>query len=526
MPRGAAVSVSAATIPDQLADVAARQPDRPALEDTAGERLTYGTLAEQVENVARSLAAAGMAKGDRVLFSVRPSLAAIVLILATARAGGVLVAFDLGMGPALFASRMALLRPRWVMAESVVYALSALAPARRLFRLRGLTLPDLGRLPGARFVRVGRRLPGVPPSYELADLARATPAGAPAFPDPEGADPILVVFTSGTTAAPKAVVHTNRSIAASMAVIASSLAIGPADVAYSDKLHLILPALLAGARVVIPRYRRFLAARTLRDLVRYGATQTFGVPSEFQQLLELAARHHIRLPASLRAIFLGAAPVHGGFLARLRETVDVRTRVWCVYGMTEMLPVCRVDLEEKLAYDGPGDLVGAPFTGVRVDLAEDGELIVAGPHLFDHYWGEPSIARHPTGDLATLDPAGRVVLLGRKKDMIIRGQTNIYPALVESIVARVPGVRGCCLVGLYLEDLNDEEVVLVVEPEPGTELPALERRLWREMSGGAHPIDTGALPDRVAFQTLPLVGRSRKVDRPALRARLAAAAEG
>src|SRR5438477_12196396 len=101
------VPVSTATIPDQIAAVAARQPERPALEDTAGGRLTYAALAAQVENVARSLVTAGLEKGDRVLFSVRPSIAAIVLILATARAGGVLVAFDLGMGPALFAARMA-----------------------------------------------------------------------------------------------------------------------------------------------------------------------------------------------------------------------------------------------------------------------------------------------------------------------------------------------------------------------------------------------------------------------------------
>ena len=140
-------------------------------------------------------------------------------------------------------------------------------------------------------------------------------------------------------------------------------------------------------------------------------------------------------PDTLRQIVLGSGPVDRPLLARLRPFLPSSTQVQSVYGLTEMVPVACVDMAEKLAWQGEGDLVGAPLPGSRVRIGEDDELHVAGNWLCDRYLGGEPLTEVATGDLARLDNEGRIVLLGRIKDMIIRGHYNIYPALYEGKIA-------------------------------------------------------------------------------------------
>jgi acyl-CoA synthetase (AMP-forming)/AMP-acid ligase II len=189
--------------------------------------------------------------------------------------------------------------------------------------------------------------------------------------------------------------------------------------------------------------------------------------------------------------------------------------------MTEIVPVCRASLEEKLDFHGDGDLVGTPFPEVAVRLADDGELLVAGPHLFRGYLGAPPAVEHATGDLASIDHSGRVILRGRKKDMIIRGGHNIYPALLEPVIREIAGVRRCALVACSVSGTSDERVVLAVEPDDGQHPARLHRRLAQELRSGPHCIEAAAQPDRIViYKHLPLVARSDDVDRQALRQRL------
>jgi acyl-CoA synthetase (AMP-forming)/AMP-acid ligase II len=528
---------------DQVLDLLARQcaerGDATALLEASGRRLSYGDLGRQVDFASENLRRIGLRPGERVLFAVRPSLQAIVLILAVLRRGGVLVAADLGMGEAVFAARMALVQPRWMIAESMLLTLAAWRPVRSLLARRGVALPNLAGLSGTHVIRVGRRWPGVPASSSFDELVTQPTTAEPyesnvgstsfhagggdgqetmgAALDHLAADqPAFVVFTSGTTDAPKAVVHTRASIGASVHILAEHLAFGPHDVPYSGDLHVIVPALLAGAKVVLPRRGRFSAGRFFRDVDRYGVTHAFGTPSDFLGVVSHARRIRRRLPAHLRALMLGAAPVDRAFLARVHDVVPNSTAVWTVYAMTEMLPVARVNLHDKLARNGLGDLVGEPFPGVTARLAADGELLLSGPHLFAGYFGQASVTEHATGDLAAFDEHGRIVLLGRKKDMIIRGHQNVYPGLYEPTIAAIAGVRRCSLVGVYGDDAADERIVLAVEPEADQRLPDLERRLRAELRSGAHSIDLAVQPDAIVFTQLPVAGRSNKVDKRAL----------
>jgi acyl-CoA synthetase (AMP-forming)/AMP-acid ligase II len=504
---------------DVLVDLERQSIERPgalALQETSGRRMTFAELHARIRTVAGSLLAEGMRPAERVLFTVPPGIDSIVLILAIVQAGGVVVAANPLMGPELFASRIRLMEPSWVMASTLVYWLGRI---RRPAFLRGLPLlPDLRAVPARHFVSVGPPLLGGPATIAMRSLLRAGRSTDPAVPRPPD-DPVVIVFTSGTTAAPRAVVHTNASIGAALDIMSREARFEPGDVLYTDQLHLILPALRAGVPTVIPR-GRFRAARLLEHLRRYRISHTFGVPSEYQELVEYASSHHLSLPASLRKVLLGSAAVPATFLRRLVPLLSTRTRVTCVYGMTEAIPVCLIDLEAKLEYRGEGDLVGAPVAGVTIRTAADGELIVRGPNVCRGYWGHEPIAELSTGDLGRLDANGNVVLIGRKKTMIIRGQENIYPELFESTITGIAGVRRCCLVGLYRDREADEQVILCVEPDPGIDETTLPPRVMRELRDGPHRIGAAALPDRIVLMPIPLSVRSRKVDRSAVVAAL------
>jgi acyl-CoA synthetase (AMP-forming)/AMP-acid ligase II len=188
-----------------------------------------------------------------------------------------------------------------------------------------------------------------------------------------------------------------------------------------------------------------------------------------------------------------------------------------VYGMTEILPVAIADGAEKLARaDSEGDYLGRLVPSVRARIA-DGELFLAGPGLASRYLAEKPLAEVRTGDLARLD-GDELVLLGRRKDMLIRGTQNVYPGLYEPVIADLPGVREAVMTGVP-DEIGDDRIVVLVVPEldPPASLDArhpLARSVAPALPG---LIDAGVIPDAVfASPELPRAGRSRKLDRRAI----------
>jgi acyl-CoA synthetase (AMP-forming)/AMP-acid ligase II len=505
--------MNVATLLDQIDEQCRHDPSAPALIQARGQTLTYGDLKTELDALTNGLLNAGMRPGDGVVYSIRPSPESVLLLLAVVRCGGVVVAVDPGMSPDLFAARLSLLEPRWVMAESLLYAMARLRPVRRMLERRGIRLPNLD-VPGARLVLQGRRLPWAQNALYYADLLLNGAAAEAQEIDPDGS--AVVVFTSGTTSMPKGVVHTRSSIGAGLAMVAVHLGLFPSDRLYTDQLHMIIPALMAGASVVIPR-PRFDADVTLADLTAYRPTHAYWVPAQLEEIMSRAGAAGMALPESIEVVILASAPVLRDFLRRCREALPAKVRVYSAYAMTEILPVCFVEMAEKLAYEGTGDLAGAPCPGVRLRIAGDGEVIVAGPNLCHGYLAGPALDEVATGDLGRVDPDGRLVLLGRKKDMIIRGAYNIYPGLIEETVAGISGVRCCALVGIYDEKHADEIVVLAFEAEPGFDSIEVQARIRREIREGPHRIDLQAQPDHIVAQDIPRSGRSHKVDKIALR---------
>jgi acyl-CoA synthetase (AMP-forming)/AMP-acid ligase II len=469
-----------------------------------------------------------------VLFAVRPGVDAVVLALGAVAAGGTLVLADPGLAPDVLAARLAITRPKWVVTESLLYTLSG--PLRGLARRRGLLLPNLrDPLPGwpVRHLYTGPWLPGVPrgalrlsvilgspgssapatsstpgrtgtPGTQTAPGMLGTRTGqnghgpyGPPGGSPTADQPAAVIFTSGTTARPRGVVHTRGSLAAGLELFQSAFPLGPGDIVHTDQLMLGRPALLAGATWSLPGGGDLAA-----ELAERKATHTFAVPVHLDRLL----RKTPKLPGTLRYLLLGAAPAPPGVL---RRAIEAGPEVLSVYAMTEALPIAIASARRKLA-QAEGDLLGAPLPGVGVRIADDGELFVSGPHLAQRYLGEEPLKEVATGDLVRLEE-GRLVLLGRKKDMLLRDGVNIYPGLYEPAIAALPGVAEAAIVGLPDPETGDEEVVLAVIPT-GDYDEALLREAIPEI------VDAAAVPDRIeSLDAFPRSGRAGKLDRAALR---------
>lgn len=557
-------SIDTADLISAVYAAAERVPDRPAITAPGrrqprwtrqrndgvrpGRTITYRGLVAGIEATARGLLEEGFGSGERMLFSVRPSPEAFILALGAVRAGGSVVFIDPGIGPALFRDRAELAAPRWAASESLLYLLSAKSPLRPLARRRGLLLPDYGAMDVRHFYS-GPWLPGVPRGASpLGDLAG--PSHGDVRQD-DAAESVteqeaVIIFTSGTTGSPKGVVHTRGSLAAGFEQLSTRCTFGEGDRIHSEQLMMGLPALIAGAHWTMPGYGFSAHIDPLRLAAELGpasgqgtsydaATHLFLVPSQLAPILDAVEEGSVQLPGTLRTVMLGAAPILAPFLDRAMKLLpDVDFKL--IYGMTEVLPIAIADGREKLAFasgteaeftapdgSGEGDFLGEPLPAVGIRVAEDHELFARGPNMCRGYLGEDAMAEHATGDLVRLDHGGtgtpRLVMIGRKKDMIIRGKTNIYPALYEPLIAAVPGVRQAVMVGVP-DSIGDEAVWLAVVPGPGQASQALKSRLAKELP---KIIDESALPDHVeVLDALPTTGRHRKADRVALRAMFAA----
>ncbi|MFB0633055.1 AMP-binding protein, partial [Streptomyces sp. AB3(2024)] len=381
--------------------------------------------------------------------------------------------------------------------------------ARTLARRARLELPELAGL--GPVATVGPRLPGCAPALETG----APRTGVPVYGGTDAADAVIV-FTSGTTSRPRAVVHSRAGLAAGMDTVAALFTADPAaggqcaEPVLGGTFFVLVPSLTRGAPVALPARSPAVLARQLRRLRPRDAYLT---PPQLRDALGAGARFGGR-------VWTGSAPASAALLDRVRAAGA--DEAWGVYALTELFPAAAVESREKAAFAGAGDLVGAPLPGVRAVADGDGQLLLAGPAARDRYLGEEPDPWVRTGDRARLDGAGRIVLEGRCKDMVLRRAENIYPGLYEPGL-HVPGVELGVLVGVPAGD-GDERLVAVVQPQRGIPEPALRAAL----SDPLRRMGT-ARPDALLFARIPLSGRSRKPDRAAaseLAAGLLAAGRG
>jgi len=447
--------VDAATLGELFDRGRPADPSAVLLEVPGCAPVTYGEADAASARLAGALADLGVTPGDRVAVQVDKSPAFLLVYRACLRAGAALVPINPAATDPEVAHVVGDARPAVLVHD----------PARR---------PPPG--PVALTMDAAGR-------GSLADHAADQ---ADAFDDvaPHPEDLAAVLYTSGTTGAPKGVMLSQRNLASNGATLADAWGFGPDDVLlhalpvfHTHGLFVATHCVLAsGARMVF--LPRFDVAAVLAALPR--CTVFMGVPTYYTRLLaadalDRAATRHVRL------FTCGSAPLlegtHRAFRERTGHAILER------YGMTETSMITSNPLVGERR---PGT-VGRPLPGVEVRVTDDtgtvvtagavGEVAVRGPNVFDGYWGQPprpsslfsADGFFRTGDLGRVDADGYLHLVGRSKDLIISGGENVYPIEVEAVLDALPGVQESAVVGVPDDDLG-ERVVAVLVAEPGAVL--------------------------------------------------------
>lgn len=490
------------TIPRLLQEQAHRFASHEALVD-ATSRYTYAQLLDEVNRVARGLAAIGIGRGDRVAILMGNRAEWLLAFLAVQQLGGVSVGLN-----------------TWSTARELEYTLShgeasCLISTDRLRRLdfRG----TLAGIPRASLPKLQRSVwlaadPATPVQVDAAageitwdellrrgesvPQAQVDAAAQATQPD----DVAMLLYTSGSTAAPKGILLQHGHW------VTNSFHIGERQhVTEHDRLWLAVslfwsfgivnavPNLLTHGGCVVLQ-ESFDAGEALALIERERCTVFYGTPNIVQALWE----HPDRTKHDLSSLRTGATI---GTPEQVQRAVDLGIHEICnIYGLSETYGNCAViDAHEPLEVRLQS--VGKPLPGVTVRIChidtgepvpagEKGEIRVKGP-VVKEYLKDPaktaeSFDEHGffrTGDLGTLDADGRLYYKGRIKEMVKSGGINVAPAEVEEVLMRHPAVRTAYVIGVPHPTL-DEALVAILIPEPGAKADADEIKAFckREMA--------------------------------------------
>ncbi|MGD2135746.1 MAG: class I adenylate-forming enzyme family protein, partial [Gemmatimonadales bacterium] len=427
-------------------------------------RLTYAQVDGEAAALAGALADLGIGAGEHVAVDLPNSPEWIVALLAVARLDAVFVPLQPSLGYHELRFQLRNTEARVAVAAETLGDVEYL----ELFEDMIGELPELQYL-----VTVGHedfwyddRV------FEFRDLVtrgRRTPAPSPTL-DPSEA-PLTTLYTSGTMGKPKAAVLTHRNVLHAARATAAALRLEPDDRVLAAVpfftifgLHLAVMALGAGSALVLQA--PFEPGPALDLLETEAITVVHGVPTMFQLLMAEPSFGSRNLSAVRTGIVAGA-PVSVDLVRRIRQWNDVQI----AYGLTETGPTVSVT-----RFDDPRaqreQSVGRPIDEVTVRVVDPqtgtlhgreavGELAVQGPNVMAGYHRMPSATQQSftaegyflTGDLAIVDDDGFISIVGRRKEMIIRGGYTVLPREVEDVLRTHPGVENACVVGIPQEIL-------------------------------------------------------------------------
>jgi long-chain acyl-CoA synthetase len=427
---------------DLLRRTARETPDRVAVIDPDGGRLSYGELDQRVSAAAVALLDAGLSAGDRITLHLPTGAEFVVVYLGALRAGLVAVPVN----PSYTSPEA-----EWLRSDS------------------GATL-HLDESAAAEL------------------LARAS-SGADPGCDRGGEALAVLLYTSGTSGRTKGAMLSARALMANLDQLA---AVDPPLVTSSDVVFVPLPlshvfglnaglgmALRVGATVVLAD--RFDPGATLATMAAERVTTVLGVPGQYAAWLADPAMAEGF--AAVRFAMSGSATLGRGVVEGFAAA---GVKVYDGYGLTEAAPVVAINALGRDRDHPVNGAVGRPLPGVEVELrdaegelvddGDPGRLFVRGANLFSGYWPDGADGPDPdgwfgTGDVALADESGQLHLVGRTSDLVIVNGFNVYPAEVEAVLAAQSGVAEVAVVGV--EDATTGEAVhAYVVPTAGTSLDA------------------------------------------------------
>ena len=453
-------------------------PGRPFIETGDGTVLTYSQFAALAGRFACALGMLGVKPGDRIAVQVEKSVAALALYVGCVRAGAVFLPLNTAYTRTELDYFIADAEPRLLVVD----------PARQA------GFADLATFPGApRVETLGAA--GEGSFAEAAARCNASFEDCPRAPD----DLAAILYTSGTTGRSKGAMLTHDNLLSNALTLRDAWRFTRDDVLlhvlpifHTHGLFVATNTIMAAgaAMLFLPR---FDAKAVVGMLPR--VTTMMGVPTLYVRLL--AEPGLAEAARGIRLFTSGSAPL-------LPETHEAFTRltghaILERYGMTE------TNMNTSNPYEGPRvpGRVGPPLLGVAVRVTdretgatlpagETGMIEIRGPNVFKGYWRNPEKTAAEftadgffvSGDLGGFDATGSLAIVGRAKDLVISGGTNIYPREVEEAIDSLPGVLESAVIGLPDSDLG-EVVAAVVVRAPGATideaeiLAALAERLAR-----------------------------------------------
>jgi fatty-acyl-CoA synthase len=460
------------TVGANLERAVARHGDREALVVRHQDvRLTYAQLNEQVDRVARALVAYRLEPGDRIGIWAPNCAEWVVVQFAAAKAGAILV----NVNPAYRTSELEyvlkqsglrlLITARAFKTSDYVAMVEEVAPrCKALERTVFLDSPDWDELLAA------------------GDADVELPAGL------QFDDPINIQYTSGTTGFPKGATLSHHNILNNAFFVGEACGYTPEDrvcipVPFYHCFGMVMGNLgctTHGACIVVPA-PAFEPGATLEAVQNERCTSLYGVPTMFIAELEHPDFDSFDL-SSLRTGIMAGSPCPVEVMRRVIDQMHMPQVTIC-YGMTETSPVSTQtsaddDVEHRAGTVGRVHphvevKIVDPGTGRCVPVGEPGELFTRGYGVMLGYWDEHGKTAEAidqaswmhTGDLATMDADGYVRIVGRSKDMIIRGGENVYPREIEEFLHAHPDVTDVQVVGLPDERYGEEIAAFVIAGE-------------------------------------------------------------
>jgi fatty-acyl-CoA synthase len=474
------------TIGENLRRTAERFPEREALVVRSQQvRLTYRELEEQVRQVARGLMARGVAKGDRVGIWAPNRAEWVLLQYATATMGAILV----NINPAYKTAEL-----EHALRQSGVGVLVS-ASAFRTSDFAGMIEEVRGRCPALREVIILETgWQGLLEGAGAVSEAQLAEREATLEPD----DAINIQYTSGTTGFPKGATLTHHNILNNGFFVGEGQRLTEADrvcipVPFYHCFGMVLGNLACtthGAAMVIPG-ESFDPVAVLEAVTAERCTALYGVPTMFIGILEHPRFGEFSFP-TLRTGIMAGSPCPVEVMKKVQTRLHMPEVTIC-YGMTETSPVSTqtaVDdpLAKRTATVGRVHphlevKIAEPATGRVMPRGATGELCTRGYSVMLSYWNDAESTRRSidaarwmhTGDLATMDEDGYVNIVGRIKDMIIRGGENVYPREIEEFLYGHPAISDVAVIGVPSERYGEEVMAWVrLKPDADCDAAALE----------------------------------------------------
>ncbi len=449
---------------------AARHRDKAALVFD-GHPLSYGEMADRIARVAAGLEGRlGLGKGERLAYLGMNRPEALILFFACARIGAIYLPLNWRLAPPEYAYILKDGTPRVLVAEAEFAA-----------AMDGLENVEAN----LKRVVVGGARDGW---LDFGDLALDQGAGETTTPEGRGdaADPVLLCYTSGTTGRPKGAILTQEAIEWNArnsehmhALTAADRVLTTLPLFHVGGLNIqTTPALRAGATVVL--HAGFDAGAALDAILEEDITLTLLVPAQVKAMMA----HPLWQDADfsgLRCFSMGSVVVPTAMITAIH---DKGAPVTLVYGATETCPIAAyLTAEEALEAIGSTgkcarhcELRIVDDDGSDLAAGQSGEILVRGPSVFSGYWRNPGMSAEVlvdgwywTGDVGHLDDDGFLYVDDRKKEVIISGGENIYPAMLEQILEGQEGLAEAAVVGRR-DARWDEVAVAVVVLKPGVEM--------------------------------------------------------